>query len=441
MNHKLMLHHLGPIEDCEITISDFIVLTGPQSSGKSTIAKAIYYFRSVKQDVLNLMTQGGPGAVYDENTSWKNALERHLRNKFLELFGTSWAMPHDMQMKYEYKDGISIRVYLNPDPNDSGKNYVRLEFSKKLSLFLEGLDSHIYADITPAQKTTEESYLIKVFDDKYETVFIPAGRNLITLLTTQLNYIFTSLENSQLRNIDYITRRYTEMILRLKPSFNDGIDGLIYEATLLPEGERKYKNHRTALSLLKKYTTAILKGEYRYVNSEERLYLEEGNYVKINYTSSGQQEIVWVLNLLTYYLVTDKKVFMILEEPESHLFPDAQQKIGEILALFKNEGNQVLVTTHSPYLLGTFNYQLIAAQARKEAVDAVKEKLHKRLWLSHEQTSAMFVHDGIAEKATIEEDGLILIRNELIDGASESINTLTDSILELGFESEDINGY
>ena len=46
-NHKLTLKHHGPISECSFTVSRFNVLTGPQSNGKSTVAKAIYSFRSV----------------------------------------------------------------------------------------------------------------------------------------------------------------------------------------------------------------------------------------------------------------------------------------------------------------------------------------------------------------------------------------------------------
>lgn len=34
-----------------------------------------------------------------------------------------------------------------------------------------------------------------VFQDDFETVYIPAGRSLITLLTTQLNYILSAMDD------------------------------------------------------------------------------------------------------------------------------------------------------------------------------------------------------------------------------------------------------
>lgn len=45
---KIMIHNLGPIVHCEMDIDDFIVCTGPQASGKSTVAKSIFFFKNLK---------------------------------------------------------------------------------------------------------------------------------------------------------------------------------------------------------------------------------------------------------------------------------------------------------------------------------------------------------------------------------------------------------
>ena len=111
---------------------------------------------------------------------------------------------------------------------------------------------------------------------------------MIILLSTQLNYIFTSLEGSQLRSIDYTTKRYTELILKLKPLLENGMVGCL--TALEDDSERmmKYKKHRNAIELLFSTAREILQGTYRCVDGEERLYLDGQRYIKINFTSSGQ---------------------------------------------------------------------------------------------------------------------------------------------------------
>lgn len=432
-NHTLTIYSLGPLKKCQFTVNKFTVFTGPQSNGKSTVAKAVYFFRTVKQDILNIMMQGGPkdDVVSSTHAPWEYTLKQKLRDKFLQLFGTSWIMPSQMKLWYTYTPQYEISVFLRPNWENTGKNFVDFEFSPSFRDYLMDLENRSFENISAAQRNQEEKILAEILDDPYETVFIPAGRNLITLLTTQLNYIFTSLDTPQLRNIDYVTRRYTELILKLKPLFENGMIGLLADAANDPEQIQTYKKSRNSIERLLDTAEAVLHGTYRCVGGEERLYLDESRYVKINYTSSGQQEIVWVFNLLFYYLLEDRKVLLILEEPESHLYPDSQEMIGQILALFCNSGNAVLCTTHSPYVLGTFNYMLLAGQVPSNQTDLLQQELPPAYWLRPSALSAYHVHDGWMEDALSCEDGLTLIENSLIDGASQIINGKAEQFIEL----------
>ena len=47
-----------------------------------------------------------------------------------------------------------------------------------------------------------------------------------------------------------------------------------------------------------------------------------------------------------------------------------------------------------------------------------------------------YIHDGKLETAVNEDDGLKLIKNELIDGASTEINALSDFLLGFLFSEE-----
>ena len=99
MDHKLRLYHVGPIQECDLDLNDFTVLTGPQSSGKSTVAKAVYFFRTVKQDILNIIMQGGPQAVSDRDDAyWSMVLEKQIPAAFWDLLGHAAG----------YEDGIHL---------------------------------------------------------------------------------------------------------------------------------------------------------------------------------------------------------------------------------------------------------------------------------------------------------------------------------------------
>ena len=107
-----------------------------------------------------------------------------------------------------------------------------------------------------------------------------------------------------------------------------------------------------------------------------------------------------------------------------------------MLTLMLTSGNTGIVTTHSPYVLGTLNYLMLASQVPTQNSELVKQYLNKRFWLDAEKTNAHYIHDGKLETAINEEDGLKLIKNELIDGASDEINELSDHLLDLFLPEE-----
>ncbi|MFM6897688.1 MAG: AAA family ATPase, partial [Microcystis panniformis] len=48
---KIVIKNFGAIEYAEIEIKKVLVLIGEQASGKSTIAKLIYFFKSLKENL------------------------------------------------------------------------------------------------------------------------------------------------------------------------------------------------------------------------------------------------------------------------------------------------------------------------------------------------------------------------------------------------------
>ena len=95
--HKLIINKLGPVEKCELDCTQFMTFTGFQASGKSTIAKAIYYFRTIKDDILELAKAKALNTISIDgidndvscvklDNSLSLTLENYLREKFLRTF-------------------------------------------------------------------------------------------------------------------------------------------------------------------------------------------------------------------------------------------------------------------------------------------------------------------------------------------------------------------
>ena len=135
------------------------------------------------------------------------------------------------------------------------------------------------------------------------------------------------------------------------------------------------------------------------------------------------------MNLLFYYLVKNEPILFIIEEPESHLFPEAQKYITELIGLVFNQGNSMLVTTHSPYVLGALNNLLYANRISLIDASKVDEVISKMLWLQGEKFSAWFVKDGKIENCIDEE--IEMIQNQKIDEISKVINSDFDKIFDI----------
>lgn len=423
MQQKLRIRNLGPIKKCDIQIEDFTILTGPQASGKSTMARAICFFRTLKNDIFEQITHRPSEDEYENNLN--RAVEKRLRSKFLQFFGTTWSMAEDMCMEYSYAPHVKIRAYLEPDRYQAYRNFIRFELDDKIYEFLrkyEGRD-YIWDQGEARQKLRQE--INELFQDKYETVYIPAGRSLVTVLTDRL----ASVMDADDRKLDYCMRSYIRLTLNKRAEFKEGTTGLLNEKLHTTQA----KVDRKKLELLQNIMDKVLQGRYSYQMGEERLNLKDYRYVKINYASSGQQEVVWVFNLLYYYLLERAPIFLIIEEPEAHLYPDAQKAITEALGLFGHERNQVMITTHSPYILGELNNLLFA--------NTIPGVFRDRLPMSElELLPANAIRVGHVKDGQVA-DGISegLIQNELIDGASDDINEEMQILMELSWLTEGEN--
>lgn len=379
---KIIIKNFGAIKEAEIDIPKTLVLIGEQASGKSTIAKLIYFFRELRDDYF----EGALSATKAEDIDFKKL----IKEKFYNFFGTIISKKEFELIFYYNIDEIS---FVKIESNQT--NQVEIILSEKLFLShdFERLNTAIkhaktnkdtmdsIFDLDKAKPFHEflwqESvnavnfYISKILNINYDTgLFIIAGRNA----TVQYNdlfekYLFAEvksriddnkkqklLELKEQTVDEYLMLKFMERVSRVKTIFER--NGGSFESLLKSEIKNGiYKKAENKIS-------EILKGKYSSDKSGEKIHLENGGFVRLANASSGQQESIRILQDLFLVILRDEKVLRIVEEPEAHLFPIAQKQMIELLALMVNQNkeNSLIVTTHSPYILSTFNNLLFASR-------------------------------------------------------------------------------
>ena len=104
---KLYIKHLGPIEECEINIEEFMVCTGPQASGKSTIAKSIFFFKNIKNILFVEYKKKyllNRHVAESRNVTVKQRFMKEVRANFLQIFGITGSLDGDMFLQYQYTE-------------------------------------------------------------------------------------------------------------------------------------------------------------------------------------------------------------------------------------------------------------------------------------------------------------------------------------------------
>ena len=158
--------------------------------------------------------------------STKKRLLREIRSNFLQTFGTTWCIDHDMAMEYSYTDTIYIKICLKNDPVTH--NYIWIDLNEQLTKFINSYD-HISIDkLIQARNTGElKKDIDTFFENGEEVIYIPAGRSMMTLFSSQLMFMYSVMNDDQKRSLDYCTQNYMERIMQLKPSFSNSVQELI----------------------------------------------------------------------------------------------------------------------------------------------------------------------------------------------------------------------
>ena len=448
MSQILEITNFGPVRRASIEIKPALILIGQQASGKSTVAKLIYFFQSLSAEFFSRYYQSS-----NEGVEIAQDLIKPIREKFYDFFGSTFHLP-DFDIIYYYDNerylalSLSSNKTLKAHFSDSfftKKDFQELRGYKKMLLQLKTELANI--DNVAKKVALDErhlNYLHQLADkinalfcnEHNDSLFILAGRNA----TIGYSETFENmLQQSIQKNIEeqghraFETKEQTideslmlsfmQRVVKMRQSFINlgNFEGMISHANV---------RLKPRLKLANKLIRDVLRGHYSNSEFGERIVHPGQGYVYLKNASSGQQESIRILQDAFLSIYQGNKLLRIVEEPEAHLFPEAQMSTIQLLVLMLNSApaGHLILTTHSPYTLTVINNLIYAAKVGTNHPDQVNSIIQKELWLPLENVSVYILQKG--EASDIIDAELGEIKAELIDGISNVINNQYDQLLQ-----------
>jgi len=379
---KIRIKNFGPIKEGYLEDDDFLdikkvtIFIGNQGSGKSTVAKLI----STMMWLEKALNRGDI-----EGFSYQNFWNIFKYQGVYEYFYISYLKSRDnnpCQTKLEYTgDEFSIIYPDKTFPRIESVNdgqyitpkimYVPAERNTLSSITnIKGLPEHLlsfYEELRRANKDLKgERLKLPINDYEYE-YDEQSDSSFIVGPDYKINLLNASSGVQSLAPLYVVTRNLAELV-----THSDDV-------------LRKSMNSNSILKM-----------------NEEMVALE------VNDAIPEKEKIIKRKDIRAKFL--PKCFINIVEEPEQNLYPTSQRQILNSLLEFNNlsEGNKLIMTTHSPYII---NYLSLAIQA-----DYLKGKIHSDELL--EKLNAI-----VPLKSTISASDVAIYQMDERDGTIRKLST------------------
>ncbi len=489
---KLVVKNFINIREVEIdTDKTLIVFIGATASGKSVLAKLLYFFHELIRDFRHYIKEVNTdpsGHLDPASQDLSTVFHVQIAHKFREFFGDVNALAlvrgdgdaaKPFEITYHYTADSAITLTLDaektleirlPDVMDEIEALCAA-LQEKLKKFdkkrIRGIMSELDADTSTkadapsadapsadapsadapsadadndrASKRNERFLFIlemaiglsditeKLAGTYRDSLFIPADRNIAVNYPDALKRIFYGGIKSDLQtraatrpraNL-YLIARFLEKNEEFLDIFSAQNFHNIYDERAESESDSIDK---PVIEFLLKNISRILESEYETIGavpeSELYLHLTGENATLLERASAGQQNVIRILQDMFTNVLYNEVTFRVIEEPEAHLHPIAQRHLMHILALMRNHiDSQIVLTTHSPYLLAVVQNLLTAGQQSVKTTDAtteIQERVSELCWLLPDDVEVYHLKGGVSH-AIVKPDAEPVLENPLAD--------------------------
>ena len=407
--------NLGYIEEAEVDLSkDLIVFTGHNNTGKTYLAYAIYFlnksfsdhisFKRIevilgnevsqstrrklklnnKETTINLTTSKILNIISQKTTDeiiFKVLDE--IKDNFENLFSTSMHFPN-IDISIDFDKPMMKNLLTNKKFNfhkigkqytsDSHDGYTLLkktEFQKNISMSfkIEIYDNDDFGDEDREEIKNDlyRSLLVDIYEPVLDsfwnksTYIAPAERNAINIFSKELSLA----KNRVLKNKNGASKDI-EFLNRYPLPIQDNLE-------IAEDLAHLSRNKSDFAYLAEELEQDFLKGTIS-TNQYGQIEYTPDNTEKVNLEIHLAASMVKSLSNIVFYLrhLAQKGDCIIIDEPELNLHPDNQRKIARFIGRLVNEGFQVVISTHSDYIIKELNNMIMLSKAKGERDDLIK---------------------------------------------------------------------
>lgn len=345
---QLVIKNVGPIRQVDIKLNRFNFFIGPQSSGKSTVAKILSSCMWLEKEVLTTLND----KVLADGTAFVRLVESF--HKIEGYFEDSSFVQYDtdlISIMYSDKD-IKITRKENEDYRREKICYIPAERNMVTLPELQGFEfGH----------TNIRSFLFDWFNARE---FFVAG-NKTDVLNLGVKYYYDSEQSRIKDRIEHVNGRTYQIALS---SASSGLQSLTPLLVMLQyytdEYFRSYhekasfntynRTRKADVFLYDKYVLNKVKPNF---TEEERANLLEKIRNGILKGNHSYHKLLYNYHTALYNLKTPEKSSFIIEEPEQNLYPSTQMDLLDLVVERCNgeRKHHCTITTHSPYILNQLN--------------------------------------------------------------------------------------
>ena len=424
MTH-IVIRNVGPIKDVEFDLNKINVFMGPQSSGKSTIAKIISYCSWYEK---NTILGSRPNINFYKDLLGFHNLED---NYFNEESLIEYKSPNcHIIFKGNRKEDVSVvtkvgpkRVFRNEKIEyiPAERNVVAIsgigqyvESKNNILSFLydwfrakrgKKVNTKYYLPLKSLNNVAyyyvqDEDTDKLVLEDGKEIKLQNASSGLITVTPLLLvyNYVINEIYDEKRTQTPFEIINLQSKAESFDEDTRDAINEVLGKINDTKTKMNETRQRINEITSLGEDIPKQLIFELNRIKKE----LEKIETL----TDVSQNEFAKAIGYDAEYCYSK----VIIEEPELNLFPKAQQDLVyymlEELVNVKRD-NQLVITTHSPYILFALNNCMMGGLVKKN-IPAKERKGFSSFnsWIDPQKVSIYEIHDGEL-KSIQDEDGII----------------------------------